>query len=143
MSGRVGAMQAALASLMNVKPIAVLKDGVLNMTDKVRTRKGLDRPHHRHGGAGFWPRRPCTWGWCKPMTCRQGEALLEQARAALQCGGRAGPDGSVHFRGRKPRTRNGRFGVVSSRVIWQLPASGRRIQDQEARRNGCEDADMG
>jgi DegV family protein with EDD domain len=39
MSGRVGAMQAALASLMNVKPIAVLKDGVLTMTDKVRTRK--------------------------------------------------------------------------------------------------------
>ncbi len=39
MSGRVGAMQAALASLMNVKPIAVLKDGVLTMTEKVRTRK--------------------------------------------------------------------------------------------------------
>ncbi len=39
MSGRVGAMQAALASLMNVKPIAVLKDGVLNMAGRVRTRK--------------------------------------------------------------------------------------------------------
>ncbi|HEY6071954.1 MAG TPA: DegV family protein, partial [Anaerolineales bacterium] len=31
LSGRVGAMQAALASLMNVKPIAILKGGVLNI----------------------------------------------------------------------------------------------------------------
>lgn len=39
LSGRVGTLQAALASLLNVKPIAMLKDGVLNMTEKIRTRK--------------------------------------------------------------------------------------------------------
>lgn len=39
MSGRVGTLSAALASLLNVKPIAVLQDGLVNMVDKVRTRK--------------------------------------------------------------------------------------------------------
>lgn len=39
MSGRVKALQAALASVLNVKPIAILTDGMLNMAEKVRTRK--------------------------------------------------------------------------------------------------------
>ncbi len=42
-SGRVKALQAALASLLDVKPVIVLKDGVLEVTDRVRTRhKSLD-----------------------------------------------------------------------------------------------------
>jgi DegV family protein with EDD domain len=42
-SGRVKALQAALASLLNVKPIVILGDGVLELGDRVRTRsKSLD-----------------------------------------------------------------------------------------------------
>lgn len=37
-SGRVKALQAALASLLNVKPIVELSDGVLELGDRVRTR---------------------------------------------------------------------------------------------------------
>ena len=39
MSGRVSALTAAISSVLKVKPIAILKDGILTMTDKVRTRK--------------------------------------------------------------------------------------------------------
>ncbi|HWQ04189.1 MAG TPA: DegV family protein [Longilinea sp.] len=44
MSGRVNTLQKAIASLLNIKPIIVLRDGLLEMTDKVRTRhRSLDR----------------------------------------------------------------------------------------------------
>jgi DegV family protein with EDD domain len=42
-SGRVKALQAVLASLLNVKPVIILKDGVLELSERIRTRrKALD-----------------------------------------------------------------------------------------------------
>jgi len=44
LSGRITAMQKTLSSLLKVKPIVVLRDGLLEIGDKVRTRqKALDR----------------------------------------------------------------------------------------------------
>jgi DegV family protein with EDD domain len=43
MSGRIGRLQASLASLLNIKPIIVLRDGVLSVGDKARTQsKAVD-----------------------------------------------------------------------------------------------------
>jgi len=44
MSGRVGKLQGAIASMLNVKPIIILKDGMLEARETVRTRgKALER----------------------------------------------------------------------------------------------------
>lgn len=39
MSGRVSALQASLASLLNIKPLVVLKEGILEITEKARARQ--------------------------------------------------------------------------------------------------------
>ncbi len=44
MSGRVGKLQSSLASLLNLKPIVVLENGLIDVTEKVRTQgKAVDR----------------------------------------------------------------------------------------------------
>ncbi|HEY5981918.1 MAG TPA: DegV family protein [Anaerolineales bacterium] len=79
MSGRVGAMQAALASLMNVKPIAVLGNGVLTMTEKVRTRKAsIDRLIAM--AEAEYGRNPVFLGVVQANDMESGKALLDQAR---------------------------------------------------------------
>jgi len=79
MSGRVGAMQAALASLMNVKPIAVLKDGVLNITERVRTRKASIRRVIEMAEQEFG-KTPIYLGVLQANDKPSGEALLAEAR---------------------------------------------------------------
>jgi DegV family protein with EDD domain len=39
LNGRISAMQSAISSLLKIKPIVMLKDGLLIMYDKVRTRQ--------------------------------------------------------------------------------------------------------
>jgi fatty acid kinase fatty acid binding subunit len=78
LSGRVGAMQAALASLMNVKPIAILKDGVLNIVERVRTRKASIARVIEIGEKEFGL-TPIYLGILQANDLRSGEALLAEA----------------------------------------------------------------
>ena len=79
MSGRVGAMRAALASLMNVKPVAELHDGTLAMTERVRTRKAsIDRILAI--GESEFGKKPVFLGVVQANDRASGEALMERAR---------------------------------------------------------------
>lgn len=80
MSGRVKTLQAALASVLNVKPIAVLRQGELNMAERVRTRKAsLDRviemAKEEYGD------KPVYLAVVHARDPQSGEGLLEQAKA--------------------------------------------------------------
>jgi len=84
MSGRVGTMQAALASLLNVKPIVLLEDGVLEMFDKVRTRSKsleqvLDMIKERLGG------QLANVAVVQARDPQAGQTLLEKVRETLNC----------------------------------------------------------
>ena len=79
MSGRVGALQAALASVMNVKPIAVLKDGVLNMAERVRTRKASVARVIAIGVEEFG-KTPVYLGILQANDKPSGETLMAEAR---------------------------------------------------------------
>jgi DegV family protein with EDD domain len=78
-SGRVGALSAALASVLNVKPIAVLKDGILNMVEKVRTRKAsLDRVLEI--GREAFGDQPVYLGVVHARDLKSAESLLGEAK---------------------------------------------------------------
>jgi DegV family protein with EDD domain len=77
-SGRVGTLSAAMASLLNVKPIARLEDGLVNMVDKVRTRKAaLERVIAM--GKELVGDKPVYLGVMHARDIESGKALLEEA----------------------------------------------------------------
>jgi DegV family protein with EDD domain len=79
MSGRVGTLSAALASILNVKPIAVLKDGLVNMVEKVRTRKAaLDRILEM--GEEEFGKQPIYLGILHARDLAAGNALMTEAK---------------------------------------------------------------
>ena len=78
-SGRVGTLSAALASVLNVKPIAVLKNGVVEMVDKVRTRKtALERVLLM--GEEAYGDQPVFIAVVHARDIKSGQSLLEDAQ---------------------------------------------------------------
>jgi DegV family protein with EDD domain len=78
-SGRVGTLSAALASVLNVKPIARLQDGLVNMVEKVRTRKSaLERVLSL--GRELAGDKPVHLGVMHARDIESGTALMEEAK---------------------------------------------------------------
>ena len=80
MSGRVKTLQAALASVLNVKPIAVLSGGDLSMTERVRTRKAslqrvIEMAEEEYGD------NPVYLAAVHARDLKSGEGLLEEAKS--------------------------------------------------------------
>ena len=84
MSGRVGTLSAALASILNVKPIAVLNHGVVNMVEKVRTRKAALARVIDMAVAEFGD-QPVYLGIVHARDIVSGTLLMEQARKRFNC----------------------------------------------------------
>jgi len=81
MSGRVGRMQSSLSSLLNIKPIVLLEDGVIDVADKVRTRRKalerlVDMVVARVGTSA-----PVNLAAVHAESPAEGQSLLEQARS--------------------------------------------------------------
>jgi len=85
MSGRVGRLQSSLASLLNIKPIVLLEDGLIDVSEKVRTRsKAIDRMIEimveRVGSSA-----PVNLAVVHALEPTLGQELLDRARALFNC----------------------------------------------------------
>jgi DegV family protein with EDD domain len=83
MSGRVGKLQGALASLLNVQPIVRLEDGLLDMAERVRSRKKsveriIEMARERVGDA------PVHLAVLHAEAFDEGTELLEQAKRVFK-----------------------------------------------------------
>lgn len=85
MSGRVGKLQSSLSSLLNIKPVVVLENGLLDVADKVRTRgraigRIIELVEERIGADA-----KVNMAVVHAVAPEEGQALLEQARARFDC----------------------------------------------------------
>lgn len=85
MSGRVGRLQSSLASLLNIKPIVILENGLIDVTEKVRTqRKAIDRMLQLAAErAGFTALTNVAVVHAQEPD--EGRALLERAKSLFNC----------------------------------------------------------
>ncbi|MFQ6016392.1 MAG: DegV family protein [Anaerolineae bacterium] len=84
-SGRVGRLQSALASMLDVKPVVTIVDGALEMVEKVRTRsRALERVLALTTEASGQGRRAKV-AVLHAQVPQEGEWLREQVEQRIEC----------------------------------------------------------
>jgi DegV family protein with EDD domain len=85
MSGRVGRLKGAIASMLELKPIIALEEGILEAKENIRTRKkSLDRMLQLLEGS-FGKDTPVNVAVIHARAPEDGDWLLNQAQARLNC----------------------------------------------------------
>jgi DegV family protein with EDD domain len=85
MSGRISRLQSSLASLLHIKPIVVLKDGLLSVGDKVRTQQKAVEQMLRLTAERVGTTGPANLAAVHAEAGEAAQELLEQAKAAFDC----------------------------------------------------------
>jgi DegV family protein with EDD domain len=85
MSGRVGRLATAFASLLDIKPVVKIEDGLLEACENVRTRskavnRVLELTEEKMGTTD-----PINVGFIHARAPQEGQALLEKAQARFNC----------------------------------------------------------
>ncbi|KAA3648172.1 MAG: DegV family protein [Chloroflexi bacterium] len=84
MSGRIRRLQAAVVSVLQIKPIVEVRNGLIEMTDKVRTRKRATARLIEKMQASFGD-QPINVAIIHAWASEAGEALCHQVQRSLNC----------------------------------------------------------
>ncbi|MCS6845500.1 MAG: DegV family protein [Caldilineales bacterium] len=84
MSGRVGAIQSSLAALLQVKPIVVLNQGVLELGERVRTRRAAIERMLELTRAAFGD-KPLNVAVVHALAPDAAESFLAEVQAQFSC----------------------------------------------------------
>jgi DegV family protein with EDD domain len=85
MSGRVGKLQSSLASLLNVKPMVVLEAGIIDVSEKVRTRRKAIERMIELMAERVRTTEPVNLAVVHAEALDEGQAVLERATALFDC----------------------------------------------------------
>ncbi len=85
LSGRISKLQSSLASLLNIKPIIVLRDGLLSVGDKVRTRQRAVDQMLKIMAERVGTVTPVNMAAVHAQAHEAGEMLLARARETFTC----------------------------------------------------------